>query len=495
MTSKRVIGKGLAKQLGQTLVLSMALIFMAAIGMFWVFNTGQVSADKQRVVNTADAAAYSAALWRARVLNYDAYSNRAMIANDVAVAQTLTLMSETQHLKNFARCLGGDAQDDGGFCQAIISYVLMFFPYVQQIFSYAATGLSYYDDGVLPPVAFAEAAYRSQAVNRALTASQVGLQLSTNFAVLQVGVVKDVVEANDAKFIAYVMPDTFESGGAAGSGFTKKYSDDERIRMATITKDSLDPFSKERNADLVVIPDICVAGVTLRKRGSTSLSSDMSTWEAADTFAEVISYLYVRIFPPRFQCRKDVRTISFGDRQNSGPSDSGFPANSPPTINSNAFARARNAASSNDNHDSSFNGTDPGGRWTNSGSDTGTGFVGIPSFYDLNYESLSSDDAEVRNPMHKLAVLVHEKASDLRTANNLNIGVGRLRMTENARDSTVTGTTVISALSGAEVYFKRPVPRASGDPIQIEYPSLFNPYWQARLAEPSLAQRAAALAY
>ena len=48
----------------------------------------------------------------------------------------------------------------------------------------------------------------------------------------------------------------------------------------------------------------------------------------------------------------------------------------------------------------------------------------------------------------------------------------------------------LSSVAAAEVYFKRPTARADG---RIEYPSLFNPYWQARLTEPTLLQRAAAL--
>ncbi len=42
-----------------------------------------------------------------------------------------------------------------------------------------------------------------------------------------------------------------------------------------------------------------------------------------------------------------------------------------------------------------------------------------------------------------------------------------------------------------EVYFRRP----PGTPDRIEYASLYNPYWQVRLAEPTIAQRAAAVAY
>ena len=45
------------------------------------------------------------------------------------------------------------------------------------------------------------------------------------------------------------------------------------------------------------------------------------------------------------------------------------------------------------------------------------------------------------------------------------------------------------ALSSAEVFFRRPVERADH---RQEYPSLFNPYWQARLVPVSATARAVA---
>ncbi len=55
-------------QRGQALVLALVLLFAGLLGLFFMFGAGQVSATKQRLNNAADAAAYSAALWRARRL-------------------------------------------------------------------------------------------------------------------------------------------------------------------------------------------------------------------------------------------------------------------------------------------------------------------------------------------------------------------------------------------------------------------------------------------
>src|SRR5690606_17141448 len=52
------------------------------------------------------AAAYSAALWRARVLNFHAYSNRAIVAQEVAVAQAVTLTSWAKYFERFTAHAG-----------------------------------------------------------------------------------------------------------------------------------------------------------------------------------------------------------------------------------------------------------------------------------------------------------------------------------------------------------------------------------------------------
>ena len=56
-------------------------------------NAGKMLTEKIRVTNAADAAAYSAAVVEARALNYDAYLNRAMVANEMVIAQMVSLAS------------------------------------------------------------------------------------------------------------------------------------------------------------------------------------------------------------------------------------------------------------------------------------------------------------------------------------------------------------------------------------------------------------------
>jgi Flp pilus assembly protein TadG len=436
---------------GQALVMGLVVLFMGAIMLFFLFSTGQVSADKQRVTNAADAAAYSAALWRARVLNYDAYSNRAMIANEVAIAQTLTLASETQYLKNLTLCLAQEPGDGGVTCTATISYILQIVPYFTEALSAASAVITEYDE-ILQPVVMGEVEARSNLMNRLLSLSQTTLDLSTNFLAVQT-IVDQVSTANDAHFTTKMLPDTFAGPG----GFTKQYSDTDRIRLATLVRQGLDKYSQDRGFNLTVIPHFCFAGIQtpgtdLKKRGGTTLDTSLDWYEAADGLSEWDYPASVK------GCPSDESPMGWGDRQASGGTsdqDTGHVRDNP-----RALEYARNATVTPD------------------------GYIGIQPFRDLNYAGLNGSDPQVKNPTATLGVVTHLSGTNLRTANTLNIGTGRLRMPESLDRNE------LSSVAAAQVYFERPAPRADG---RVEYPSLFNPYWQARLAEPTVAQRAEAL--
>ena len=82
-----------SKQRGQALLLVTVTALAMILALLVMFNMGQVTTEKMRLQNTADAAAYSSALAQARDYNFSAYLNRGMIANDAAVAQLVGLAS------------------------------------------------------------------------------------------------------------------------------------------------------------------------------------------------------------------------------------------------------------------------------------------------------------------------------------------------------------------------------------------------------------------
>lgn len=78
---------------GQALVLGLVMMAVLCIGLIVLFDTGQVVNKKVELTNAADAAAYSVAVQQARALNFAAYMNRARVANEVAIAQAISLYS------------------------------------------------------------------------------------------------------------------------------------------------------------------------------------------------------------------------------------------------------------------------------------------------------------------------------------------------------------------------------------------------------------------
>ncbi len=88
------------RQRGQALVFGIVLAMIAVATVVAMYNTGQVATEKTKVVDAADAAAYSGALYVARNLNFMAYTNRAMIANHVAVGHFVSAVSWVRYLEN-----------------------------------------------------------------------------------------------------------------------------------------------------------------------------------------------------------------------------------------------------------------------------------------------------------------------------------------------------------------------------------------------------------
>ncbi|MCP3852281.1 MAG: hypothetical protein GY694_18895 [Gammaproteobacteria bacterium] len=81
------------KEKGQAIVY--VLVFTTAILMsvLMLYNSGKLTSEKMQLQNAADATAYSISLLEARELNFTAYTNRAMIGNEIAIAQLVGLFS------------------------------------------------------------------------------------------------------------------------------------------------------------------------------------------------------------------------------------------------------------------------------------------------------------------------------------------------------------------------------------------------------------------
>ena len=118
-----------------------ALVIVATV-MVLLYNAGQASSEKSRTVNAADAAAYSGGIWVARQLNFMAYTNRAMIANHVAVGHFVSYMSWIRYVE--------DSSDTIRQLTRFIPYVNVATEILARWATYVRTGTEYFGDLFVP---------------------------------------------------------------------------------------------------------------------------------------------------------------------------------------------------------------------------------------------------------------------------------------------------------------------------------------------------------
>jgi hypothetical protein len=432
------VRRTLPRQRGQALLAGLGLVLVGAAMLVTLFGTGQVLGARQRLADAADAAAWSTGLWRARVLNFHAYSNRAILVNEVAIAQAATLLAWAKHFETLAA--------NAALLGPLLPPAEPVLTGVAEAARLAREAAQLAAEIEIPARGAAGVGYKS-----ILQTSQEILQLSAHgFGASMVAA--EVARANDPSFFAWTIP---ESGAHRWSRFTRRADGvDERRPFAELVVASLDPFtSGPRSADIrTPVPSPCLNLMRLRKRGATTLSESLDRWEAQDTLSFHLRTLR------GLGCReREALPLGWGAVE-VGAAREGL-IETRGEVGINPAARELAAASM-----ARF------GSWG-----------GIEGVRELDLDAL--DDR--RFPVTRVAVVARAPASAAATGAQRGLAAGRLAMPERFAGERLW------ALAAAQVYFRRP-PDA---PARIEYASLYNPYWQVRLAEPTPAERAAAVAY
>ncbi len=280
------IPRALPAQRGQSLPVVLMLLSLGAAGLVLFYNVGQQTIAKSRVVNAADAAAYSGAAWTAQRLNFMAYTNRAMVANHVAVGHLISFTSWLRYVE--------DSTDK-------LQKVTWWIPYVGEAIAEANQAVDAHLDVTEQTAAVYVPA--ADAVNDLYRLAQAEARLD-----LRPSRVDDVMAAvvrehdsamavNDDAEIGDV-PAPFDSRirGLMRSGqlgvFTavKGYdasSDDGRIRsLVEMTMDN--EYSLSRWIDGRRGWQQSFIAIKLRKQGETAhtLNADGAEWEASDAFQD-----------------------------------------------------------------------------------------------------------------------------------------------------------------------------------------------------------------
>jgi hypothetical protein len=445
--------RGRRRALGQALILGLTLLIVCGLGLFYAFSTGQAAIGRARLVNATDAAAYSAGLVRARAMNWYAYANRAIVANEVAIAQAATMVSYARFLER----LTDNAEDVGRY-----------FPYVAQIAA-ALEEVAHYASELTRFTADVEVPVRSGHV-AALAMSQEAMLVATNaFTLSQVAT--EVARANDRRFFAHALP--ADVSGAAVD-LTRRYEGTDRRRLKDLIVASLDPFSTDRDHDLEVPGLPC--GPKLARRGATEMIRDHDTdsfdrWQAYDTLSLHLPRLLscsTREALPLGWGAAEVAREPRGELDPLSGAGAGLAIGDSPAAISNAEASRSKRTNPRAYDEASEE------LWV------GNGYRGLPATRELDYRGSQALKDNPRFPVTRLAIVGRSNGlGPIGTAQAA--GHGRDRVQPIDRFARGRMTTVATA----EIYFRRPP-----QPLErIEYASLYSPYWQVRLVETPPAWR------
>ena len=480
------VNGGMQYQRGQALIYGIFILISSLSALFFLFNTGQLSSEKTKLVNTADAVAYSAGVMHARALNFDAYNNRALVANEVLVAQMVSLSSwasyadmQMQNLPSiFPECVNEVTAGYNALTKYDPVYGAMCYLTLQRadsVITPATNAISQISGGLVSGV---------EVSKKAITAAQAALHTPLFFERARSDVMQAVADRNyqgdgtvtAGPLLVSTMTDDWKS-------FTHHFVGDERIRLANVarTAASSDSFVRQRNwTSTAIFPPpgewkcaLLNRKNSVRRQGGTDLLG-LEEWQAEDTESFWRVHNTGRWWEKH--CDENEIPIAYAGREaasnpagnDSGALLGGSPLNNPfahASVNSNVWPQ----------------------------------YTGISTFYDLstsNTDPQSTNLREAQDPSLKFAVRLVRDKTAVRTSD----GASQIRPSPrlNNFNSNLASQQMV-AIATSEVYFNHPPEQANAGSAGIssanrnqyavsqnnlatrELGSLFNPYWQVRL--------------
>ncbi len=320
---RQALETSLTRARGQASVFVVIVAAILVIAALLVYNSGRAVATRIHLQNAADSAAYSGAVELARAYNFAAYSNRAMVANQVAIAQMVGLTSWARYyclIYADAECNGPFTTD--GTYEEIITVLELFqpgYPGVQTMDAYQGfTGpLEQGINSITGPIVTVLNTIEqtlSIASRTYYTAALADLALSDlPYNSTDPGVMWRVLRATDGN--AQMANVTLGAIGTAGEGvtavslgriykFIKTYNPagagttaDPNNRFHNVVMSSRDAFDKGRSSSEVLPFDTLISafgdcfgdgfgGIDVFSTGysgSTALSTDNKTWTTQNT--------------------------------------------------------------------------------------------------------------------------------------------------------------------------------------------------------------------
>lgn len=484
----------LTAQRGQAMLFTLLFAGVTAIIFLVLYNSGMLANSKTQLQNAADAAAYSGGVLLARDHNFSAYTNRAMVANQVSVAQLVSMKSYTQdaaathaRMRGFAHTLQSTIVP----ATKVPWTIALNLPVEALAATYAsaAPGVVVMLDQLIRVFEGAQQMHHeATAVSVILTANEVvkrnAPDASISMLAFNVGITaKQVVAWHD---------------------FTKQHQANgtstvaNRFANAVVNKDSTDQFVRDRGSRLLAgwapfaNPGACLVGVPIgtfylfNHDGGTLLSSDKRRWLALDATMGVGSLFCQTALP------WPVTIPLIAD---------GFGGSGGALAGSNGGYGSRTGFNGNPSEAKQYGGalTNPltfipaGNRYaTGPGSSMDAGTGGLQDYYrdlvDVDKPGAlpTNQSAALNGGQVPFTIEVYRDAATIRTSSKV---LGNAAVTANVQEA-LKGDKM-RALSSSQAYFYRANTDSSAfskagwarSDKRTEMANLFNPYWQAALTE------------
>jgi hypothetical protein len=452
-----------SRQGGQAILWFLATAAACCAVLALVYNVGQVTNEKERTINASDASALSGALVEARMLNFMAYTNRAMVANEVTIAQIVSLDSwiryDNQLVQNAAKIpiVGSFIETFGG--EALDTFVQTGLPLIE------STTIPALDTFVNTALADVREVANAAAVPAAKDVATQIAQLNQTSMVTDDGIDTAAFALNESAWL----------------DFTQKYSGDDRGNAAQVIRDSRDQFSIHRGIgsafDLLNDAPTALTGVD--KTSGDTILRDYDHWEVEDS-ADL--WVGLTLFGYKIGT-KDIVGLGWGRVDVNQNGDTGQSWKSGKAWDS----KSRNGCT--DYYELPL----PGGCFLAYENDYGvSGWSGIPIIRDLQKPGSSSND-----PSLTYVVAVKNPARADLTTEHLGSGMNNVAVagpqgSPDMKDNLLGSKEELASISAARVFFARPFDKKDktagtlmrSDGVQ-EYANLYNPYWQARLTDPN----------
>lgn len=487
------------------------LVFGAAAGLITLllFNSGLLANAKTRLQNAADAGAYSAGVLQARDHNFSAYTNRAMVANQVAVVQLVSLKSFLE-----------DAADTHKRMRTgLLAFEASTFP----------TSKSNWDRARALPMQSLNSTFAAAApvavsgLDRLIKAHETAQEAHHKATILDMALVADeVVKRNDPN--AEMTNGMFRLGRTNvqvtnwGDSTTRHRANDDsaeadRFADVVVSDKSTDRFTRVRPSApsaywsssikwCRMLPNYVTSRTTFNfvHLGASQLSKDKKRWLALDATTGGGGWSCTVWYPCWTGiCKSSVSGPHIDGNFGLGGSGGGL-------AGANGGYDSMNGYHNNPGVTTAFGGAiglpHGGYRYLSGGpGNTLDAAGGLQDYYRDVANPIGNTPAtqapEDNGGAFGITIEVERTRDTMRTSSQILADSQVLRLEDGMKSETMR------ALSAAHAYFYRPRQEPAGSFTsagwarsdgRTEYANQFNPYWQSRLIDRSTADRAASWA-